>query len=177
MSRAVVVMLAAVTGAFAPLAAQDTIPLPEPAQESPSATMEGLTGSTMGPREDSAQEARATRLASELRCPVCQGLSIQDSPSPLAQQMKDLIRSQVVAGRTDQEVRQYFISKYGEWVLLEPQAEGFNLLVYALPGLMLLGGAGLIFVAVRRWTVAPAAEAEPGDSGETVAKDGVERSA
>ncbi len=83
----------------------------------------------------------------------------------------------MVAGRTDQEIRQYFISKYGEWVLLEPKAEGFNLLVYLLPGLTLLGGAGLIFVAVRRWTVAPAAEAEPGGSDETVAEEGVERSA
>ncbi|MDX1673406.1 MAG: cytochrome c-type biogenesis protein CcmH [Longimicrobiales bacterium] len=128
------------------------------AQEStgaPSSTMEGLTGSTMGPLEDSAMEARATRLAAELRCPVCQGLSIQDSPSPLAQQMKDLIRSQVVEGRTDEEIHQYFISKYGEWVLLEPKAEGFNLVVYLLPALALLAGAGLIVVAVRRWTVPP----------------------
>ncbi|MGK7312569.1 MAG: cytochrome c-type biogenesis protein [Candidatus Longimicrobiales bacterium M2_2A_002] len=175
MSRAVVVMLAAGLGAFAPLTAQDTIPVPEPAEEAPASTMEGLTGSTMGPLEDSAQEARATRLASELRCPVCQGLSIHDSPSPLAQQMKDLIRSQVVAGRTDEEIHQYFISKYGEWVLLEPQAEGFNLLVYALPALMLLGGAGLIFVAVRRWTVAPEG-VEPGGD-ENVEGGGVGRSA
>lgn len=126
-------------------------PAQEPQDSQPA--MEGLTGSTMGRLEDSAQEARATRLAAELRCPVCQGLSIQDSPSPLAQQMKDLIRSQVVEGRTDDEIRQYFISKYGEWVLLEPRAEGLNLLVYVMPVLALLAGAGLIAVAVRRWTV------------------------
>lgn len=127
-----------------------------------SSTMEGLTSSTTGPLADSAMEARATRLASELRCPVCQGLSIHDSPSPLAQEMKDVIRSQVVEGRTDQEIRQYFISKYGEWVLLEPKAQGFNLLVYLLPALALLAGAGLIAVAVRRWTVPP--EEEPQDA-------------
>ena len=135
-----------------------------PQQTEPSPTMEGLTGSTIGPLEDSAMEARATRLAAELRCPVCQGLSIQDSPSPLAQQMKDLIRSQVMAGRTDEEVREYFVSKYGEWVLLEPKAQGFNLLVYLLPALALLGGAGLIAVAVRRWTV-------PQDAAETASAD------
>lgn len=114
--------------------------------------MEGLTGATIGPLEDPALEARATRLASELRCPVCQGLSIHDSPSPLAQQMKDLIRSQVLEGRSDEEIRAYFVSKYGEWVLLEPKAEGLNLMVYLLPAVALLGGAGLIILAVRRWT-------------------------
>lgn len=115
--------------------------------------MEGLRTSRSGPLEDPALEARATALAAQLRCPVCQGLSIHDSPSPLAQDMKDLIRSQVAAGASDQDVRDYFISKYGEWVLLEPDPTGFNLLVYLLPALALLGGAGLVFVAVRRWTV------------------------
>lgn len=136
----------------------------QPAQEvEQGAPMEGLTGSVMGPLDDPAQEARATRLAAELRCPVCQGLSIQDSPSPLAQQMKDLIRGQVVAGSTDEEIRQYFISKYGEWVLLEPKARGFNLLVYLLPAFALLGGLGLIVVAVRRWTEPPEDEGQPDD--------------
>ena len=161
MRRLVVGLVMVLAWVYAPAAsAQDTVAVPEAVQEEPGPTMEGLTGSTIGPLEDSAQEARATRLAAELRCPVCQGLSIQDSPSPLAQQMKDLIRSQVVAGRTDQEIRQYFISKYGEWVLLEPKAEGFNLLVYVLPALALVGGVGLIAVAVRRWTVAPEDGAE-----------------
>ena len=101
---------------------------------------------------DPTLEARATRLASELRCPVCQGLSIQDSPSPLALQMKDLIRTQVGQGQTDAEIRGYFVSKYGEWVLLQPRASGFNLLVYFLPAAALLAGLGLLVVAVRRWT-------------------------
>lgn len=104
-------------------------------------------------------EAKVTRLATELRCPVCQGLSIQDSPSDLAIQMKDVIRTQLEAGATEQDVRDYFVSKYGEWVLLEPRASGFNLLVYLLPGLALLGGGVLIAVSVRRWTAAPAPEA------------------
>ena len=115
--------------------------------------MEGLQTSRTGSLEDPGLEARATALADELRCPVCQGLSIHDSPSPLAQDMKDLIRAQVAAGATDGEVRDYFISKYGEWVLLEPRAQGFNLLVYLLPALALLGGGAVIFLAVRRWTV------------------------
>lgn len=151
-------LAALVVGAALWSPAATAAPAQEPQDTQPS--MEGLTGSTMGPLEDSAQEARATRLAAELRCPVCQGLSIQDSPSPLAQQMKDLIRSQVVEGRSDDEIRQYFISKYGEWVLLEPRAEGLNLLVYVMPVLALVAGAGFIAVAVRRWTVPP--EDDPG---------------
>lgn len=102
-------------------------------------------------------EARATRLAAELRCPVCQGLSIQDSPSPLALQMKDLIRTQVGEGRSDEEIRGYFVSRYGQWVLLEPQPRGFNLLVYVLPALALVSGLILLLLAIRRWTV-PAGE-------------------
>lgn len=113
--------------------------------------------------QDPVLEARASALASELRCPVCQGVSIEASPSPLALQMKDLIRTQLAEGRTDQEVRAYFVSRYGEWVLLEPRASGFNLLVYVLPALGLLAGAGLLVVVVRRWSGPPAAaEGAPG---------------
>ena len=118
-------------------------------------TREGILQTTGSRLDDPAMEAEATRIASELRCPVCQGLSIQDSPSPLAQQMKDVIRGQLAEGRSPAEVKQYFISKYGEWVLLEPEASGFNLVVYLLPWLALLAGAGVIFLAVRRWTGAP----------------------
>ncbi len=169
MKRVVIALLVLVTGLAAPVAAQEQ-DTREQAQDPDAPAMEGLTGSTMGPLEDPAMEARATRLAAQLRCAVCQGLSIQDSPSPLAQQQKDLIRSQVAAGRTDEEIREYFVSKYGEWVLLEPKARGFNLLVYLMPGLALLGGAGLIVVAVRRWTEAPEDEME--NAAEEVPADG-----
>lgn len=113
------------------------------------------------PGGDAALEARTVRVAASLRCPVCQGLSIEDSPSPLAIQMKDLIRSQLAAGRSEEEVRAYFVSKYGEWVLLEPPAVGFNLVVYLLPLVALVAGAAVIALAVRRWTAAPLARSEP----------------
>ncbi len=105
---------------------------------------------------DSALEARTTALASELRCPVCQGNSIQDSPSELAQQMRDLIRDQLRAGKTPDEVRAYFVDKYGEWILLTPKATGFNLVVYVVPLLVILGGGAIVWRAVRRWTATPA---------------------
>ena len=104
---------------------------------------------------DPVLEAKTKTVASELRCPVCQGLSIQDSPSELAQQMRTVVKERLASGQSEQEVKDYFISKYGEWILLEPQAHGFNLLVYALPALLVVGGAGLIVLLVRRWTTAP----------------------
>lgn len=114
-----------------------------PIQVSPAPTAETL---------DPAREEMVRRLASELRCPVCQGLSVQDSPTELAQQMKAVIRGQLQQGRTPDEVRKYFVGRYGEWILLKPEASGFNLVVYLLPFAMLLAGAVVVALTVRRWT-------------------------
>lgn len=108
--------------------------------------------STGDPRRDSVIEQQTRAVASQLRCPVCQGLSLQDSPSELAQQMKAVVRDQLIEGKSPAEVRQYFVEKYGEWILLEPQAHGFNWLVYALPFGALVGGLGVIALVLRRWT-------------------------
>jgi cytochrome c-type biogenesis protein CcmH len=107
---------------------------------------------------DSVLEAMTTVLASELRCPVCQGNSIQDSPSELAQQMRDLIRDQLRSGKTPDEVRAYFVDKYGEWILLSPKAEGLNLIVYVVPLIAVLVGGLVVWRTVRRWTTAPQAQ-------------------
>jgi len=112
---------------------------------------------------DSVLEARTSAVAAQLRCPVCQGLSIQDSPSELSQQMRSLVRDQLAEGKSPEQVKAYFVSKYGEWILLEPVARGFNTLVYLLPLLIVVGGGALIVVVVRRWTSA-AAIAPPDDS-------------
>lgn len=90
-------------------------------------------------------------VSAQLRCPVCQGLSLQDSPSELSQEMKDVVRQQLAEGRTPEEVKAYFVSKYGEWILMEPKAEGFNLAVYALPIIGLVAGAVFVFFTARRW--------------------------
>jgi len=115
--------------------------------------------------QDSALEAATTMLASELRCPVCQGNSIQDSPSELAQQMRDLIRDQLRAGKTPDEVRAYFVEKYGEWILLSPRATGLNLIVYLVPLAAVLVGGLVVWRTVKRWTgpsADPADHAHPG---------------
>jgi cytochrome c-type biogenesis protein CcmH len=108
------------------------------------------------PAADSMLEARTRAVASELRCPVCQGLSIADSPSDLSTQMKDLVREQLRAGKTPDEVKRYFIDKYGEWILLAPKPSGANLLVYLLPVGAVIGGLVLVWSVVRRWTTSDA---------------------
>ena len=105
-------------------------------------------------------------VSTQLRCPVCQGESIQESPADLAKEMRRLVRDQLAAGRSTEEVKAYFVSKYGEWILLEPKARGVNLTVYLLPFVMLFGGAALILVSVRRWSkphAAPVAGSPPSE--------------
>jgi cytochrome c-type biogenesis protein CcmH len=101
---------------------------------------------------DTALERQVQQVAAQLRCPVCQGLSILDSPSELAQDMKGLVRDQLAAGATPEEVRKYFVDRYGEWVLLKPPAHGANLAVWLLPVVVLVGGAIALWMTVRRWT-------------------------
>lgn len=111
-----------------------------------------LAGQTAQPAKETELDRRTREVASGLRCPVCQGLSINDSPAELAIEMKGVVKEQLAAGKTPDEVRAYFIAKYGEWVLLEPDPSGFNILVYALPVLGVLGGALFIWFFVRRST-------------------------
>jgi cytochrome c-type biogenesis protein CcmH len=100
---------------------------------------------------DAAFEAKVREVASSLRCPVCQNNSIEESPSLLAQDMKKEVRERLAAGESPDEIRRYFISRYGEWVLTKPRAAGVNLSVWLLPILALFGGAVIVWVAVRRW--------------------------
>lgn len=112
---------------------------------------------------DSILEQRTKEVSSHLRCPVCQGLSIQDSPSELSQQMKSVVRDMLREGKSEEEVKAYFVSKYGEWILLEPKPAGMNLAVYLAPFVLLLGGGALIVVMVRKWTKAPPTSAPSSD--------------
>jgi cytochrome c-type biogenesis protein CcmH len=114
-----------------------------------------LLGAVPQSPADSVLEARTAAVASQLRCPVCQGLSIQDSPSELSQQMREVVKDQLREGKTPGEVKAYFVSKYGEWILLEPPARGINIFVYALPLLVIAAGLGVIVAAVRKWTQPP----------------------
>jgi cytochrome c-type biogenesis protein CcmH len=102
-------------------------------------------------------EEQVRQIAAELRCPVCQGLSVADSPAGMAEQMRDLIRERLQAGDSPEAIKAYFVERYGEWILLAPKREGFNLVVWVLPFLGLgVGAVGLVIV-LRRWRERPEA--------------------
>jgi len=96
-------------------------------------------------------EDRVREVASELRCVVCQNLSVADSPSDLAKEMRNLVREQVQQGKSREEIQAYFVSRYGEYVLLSPPKRGFNLLVWGLPFLAIAVGGGVVYLVARRW--------------------------
>ncbi len=99
---------------------------------------------------DPSREARVQALGKLLRCPMCQGLSIADSGSSAARAQMDRVRELVVEGKTDDEIRTYFVARYGEWALLEPAAHGANWLVWLLPVALVLFGAAVIARLLRR---------------------------
>ena len=96
---------------------------------------------------------RTREIATELRCVVCQNLSVADSPSEMAQQMRAIVREQVQAGKTTDEIKEFFVSKYGEWVLLRPKTTGFSALLWILPYVALGIGVLAALWFIRRWTV------------------------
>lgn len=120
-------------------------------------------------------EDRTMALSHGLRCPVCQGLSVAASSSEAAVAMKDRVRSLVAQGYTDEQITDYFVERYGTWILLEPPKEGANWLIFAGPvGLLVLGGAAL-FAVSRKKTPAPALHAVRRDAYTQRVLDELER--
>lgn len=105
----------------------------------------------VGLAEREALEAQVQSLAAQLRCPVCQNLSVADSPSEMARQMRDLIRDRLRQGERPEAVKAYFVGRYGEWILLVPPPRGFSLLAWVAPFLGLGGGLAGSFLLLRRW--------------------------
>ncbi len=89
-------------------------------------------------------EERTLRIADQLRCPTCQGLSVRDSTAPLSRQIQDKVRRMVAEGQSEEAIKAFFVSRYGEWILRAPKKEGLGLVLWLLPGLALLVSAGLI---------------------------------
>jgi cytochrome c-type biogenesis protein CcmH len=100
-------------------------------------------------------------VAAQLRCVVCQNLSVADSPSEMAGQMRAIVRERLAAGQTPAQVRQYFVERYGDWILLSPPRHGFTLLVWLAPVVAVAAGVGIVAVLVVRWTRRRPATAPP----------------
>jgi cytochrome c-type biogenesis protein CcmH len=95
-------------------------------------------------------DERVHEIGAGLRCPVCLNLSVADSPSKLAGEMRTEIAAQLRAGRTPEQIRAFFIDRYGAWILLSPPPHGLNLVPWAVPIVGLLAGVALWVVLVRR---------------------------
>src|SRR5437899_2789574 len=100
---------------------------------------------------DPALEARARALSKDLRCMVCQNQSIDDSQAPLARDLRILVRERLQAGESDQQVINFLVARYGEFVLLRPRFSWHTALLWLAPGAVLLIGACGVLVLARRY--------------------------
>jgi len=96
-------------------------------------------------------DQRVHDVASQLKCLVCQGESVADSPATLSQQMRGVIRQQLQSGKSEQAVIQYFVSRYGDRILLSPPWQGLSLLAWLVPIALMLGGIFLLIFVMRSW--------------------------
>lgn len=97
-------------------------------------------------------ERQVYEIAAQLRCVVCQNLSVADSPSEMASQMRAIVRERLAAGERPEQVIQYFVDRYGDWILLEPRRQGFTLLVWVAPIVAVVAGLVVVGFLVTRWT-------------------------
>ncbi len=99
---------------------------------------------------DPVLESRAREISRDIRCPVCQGETIDDSNAPISRDLRLIIRERLVAGDTDAEVVDYIVARYGEGVLFNPPAEGANLALWLAGPALLLAGVAVALAAGRR---------------------------
>ena len=111
--------------------------------------------------EDQLQE-RVRQVSKTLRCAVCQSESVWESNAELAVQMRDIIRERLIQGESPDQIRAYFVSRYGDFILLKPRAFGLNLLLWGGPFLLLVIGGFFLFRTLRKW-VAETAPGSPED--------------
>jgi cytochrome c-type biogenesis protein CcmH len=105
--------------------------------------------------KDPALEQRARAISAQLRCLVCQNQSIDDSEAPLAEDLRTLVREQLTAGKSDTQVLDYVVERYGQFVLLKPRFEAETLILWGTPfAVLVIAGAAMILRRKRR-DVAP----------------------
>ncbi len=103
---------------------------------------------------DNAAEDRVNTLGARIKCPVCQGEAIGDSPSETALAMMEIVEEKVGAGETDAQIVDFFTARYGNGILLDPPFSGSTLLVWLLPVLAVAAGIGMILSRKRQPTKA-----------------------
>lgn len=120
-------------------------------------------------------EARYRALIDELRCLVCQNQSIAESNAPLASDLRDQVRAQIAAGRTDAEIVEFLTARYGDYVLYRPPFKARTMLLWLGPFALLLAAAGAAVFFIRRSRGTPAPPAPSAADLERVLREETER--
>lgn len=124
------------------------------------------TFTTAFAQETTPTDDEVNAIAKQLYCPVCENTPLDVCPTEACRQWRELIRQQLAEGKTEQEIKDYFVANYGARVLAEPPRTGFNWLVYIIPPVLILVGAIILFNAFRAWTKPKSAEAGVGQEKE-----------
>ncbi|GAB2492992.1 cytochrome c-type biogenesis protein [Arenimonas alkanexedens] len=127
-----------------------------------------LAAAAMAPIEfrDATEEARFRALSAELRCVMCQNQSLADSNAQIAEDLRRQVLDLMREGKTDDEIKDYLVARYSDFVLYNPPVKPTTWLLWFGPGLILLGGAAVLVVVVRRRAASAPAVAPPNDSQE-----------
>lgn len=140
--------------------AQTQTPSAAPAAGAPDAEM--FVGAPKGkPLTGKELDLRTYQVGGLLRCPVCQGLSVADSPSEMAVNMKHQVKALLARGFTEEQILDYFERSYGQFVLLKPKFQGVNTMVWILPVLALAIGVVIVVFKIRKLEQPPVAAASP----------------
>lgn len=123
--------------------------------------------------DDPVLEARVMRIASELRCLVCQNQTIADSHADLAQDLRNQVREMLQQGKSEAEILDYMTQRYGDFVLYRPPVKSTTTLLWYGPAALLVGGVVVLIVVLRRRSALPDDRFEPeqpeeGDQGQAV---------
>ena len=102
------------------------------------------------PFKDHTQELRFQHLTHQLRCPMCQNETLADSNAPIARDLRNQIFKLMQQGKSDDEIKQYLVARYSDYILYDPPLKPGTMLLWFGPLLILLGGAGVVLVAIRK---------------------------
>jgi cytochrome c-type biogenesis protein CcmH len=111
-----------------------------------------LSGTGKASLSEDELQAQTKEVAKTLRCAVCQSESVWESNAELALQMREIIRERLQQGESPEQIRAYFVSRYGDFILLKPRTFGLNWLLWGGPFLLLLMGALFLLKNIKSWT-------------------------
>ena len=127
----------------------------------PALAFAAATAFAQAPAQDLAFEDRLKRLETELRCLVCQNQTLADSNAPLAQDLRREVRALAQSGKSDDEIRDYLVARYGDFVLYLPPVKATTSVLWAGPFVLLAVGVGAWLVVLRRRRAMTTRPAEP----------------